>query len=155
MAAIVLVDTNVLVYAHDPNDEEKRTRATEVLHELQSLSVGALSVQALSEFFAVVTRKFEPPMPVQTARSQVAALASSWPVFDVTAASVLEATRGVVDHQLSYWDSLVWAVARMNGMRAILTEDGHDGQVHGGVRYMNPFLASSTADVVDALFVDG
>ena len=51
----ILVDTNVLVYAHDPRDEGKRQRAIVVLDKLIPTGRAVLSVQCLSEFFRVTT----------------------------------------------------------------------------------------------------
>jgi hypothetical protein len=49
----VLVDTNVLVYAHDRGEPEKQARAIEVLARLEDNHNGRLSVQMLAEFFSV------------------------------------------------------------------------------------------------------
>ena len=55
------LDTNVLVYAYDPADAAKRTRAMTVVERLGSRQRGVLSAQVLSEFFVTVTRKIVPP----------------------------------------------------------------------------------------------
>jgi predicted nucleic acid-binding protein len=52
---------------------------------------------------------------------------------------VLEAGRGVRDHQLSYYDSQIWAIARLNQVPTIFSEDFSDGAVLEGVRFVNPF----------------
>ncbi|MBM3130676.1 MAG: PIN domain-containing protein [Chloroflexi bacterium] len=64
---------------------------------------------------------------------------SAWTVFDMTAAIVLEATRGVRDHQFSFWDAQIWASARMNQIPLVLSEDFQDGANIEGVRFRNPF----------------
>lgn len=38
------------------------------------------------------------------------------PVFDLTLLIILEAGRGVRDHQLSYYDAQIWAIARPAGV---------------------------------------
>lgn len=58
----------------------------------------------------------------------------------LTEAAVLDACRGVVEHQLPLWDALIWAVARQHEVPYILTEDAPDGRVLEGVTYRNPFL---------------
>jgi predicted nucleic acid-binding protein len=51
----VSFDSNVLIYAADQNDR-RQSRAMEVL-DRAATGAGLLSLQALAEFFHVVTRK--------------------------------------------------------------------------------------------------
>jgi predicted nucleic acid-binding protein len=51
---------------------------------------------------------------------------------------VLEAARGVRDHQLSYYDAQIWASARLNQIPVIFSEDFSNGSVIEGVQFMNP-----------------
>lgn len=137
--ASVLVDTNILVYAHDPSDAPKQERAIEVLAGLHEARIGCFSAQNLSEFFWTTTRGRKPLLTAADAAAQVERLAASWPVLEVTAFVVLEAVSGVVAHRLSYWDASVWAAARLNQIPLVLSEDFSDGQRLGGVRFVNPF----------------
>lgn len=137
-----LVDTNVLVYAFDQADPAKRTRAIEVYKELQESRLGALSVQVLGEFFNATTRRLRPRLPVKEALDAVIELYRSWEVFDLYSPMVIDAVRGVSDHRLSYWDALIWATAKHNGVPFLLSEDLNDGQVIEGVRIVNPFTTS-------------
>lgn len=60
-------------------------------------------------------------------------------MLPVTAACVIEAIRGVATYQLAFWDALIWAVARLNQVPVILTEDLPGGRTSlEGVRYANP-----------------
>jgi predicted nucleic acid-binding protein len=138
-ARAFLVDTNVLVYAYDPGDATKRARAITVVDQLGSQQRGALSAQVLSEFFVTVTRKIEPPLTVEEAGQSVTNYMRSWLVYEITARAVVEAIRGVRQHQLSYWDSLIWATAKLAGVSTVLSEDFSDGQLIEGVRFRNPF----------------
>ena len=65
------VDTNVLVYAHDASDVARQPIAAQLLDELWRTREGLLSTQVLTEFYAVVTRKFDPPLPRREARALV------------------------------------------------------------------------------------
>ena len=42
-------------------------------------------------------------------------------------------------HRLSFWDALIWAAARENGVTVIYTEDTPGAGEIEGVRYINPF----------------
>jgi len=43
---------------------------------------------------------------------------------------------------ISYWDALIWATAKLNGVANILSEDFSDGLLLEGVRILNPFNAA-------------
>ena len=90
----MLVDTTVLVSAHDPRDRPKPERALGVLDRLIGSGRAVLSAQCLSEFFVVVTRRLPEPLAPAEALAQADRLARACRVRDVTAAVVLEACRG-------------------------------------------------------------
>ncbi len=137
--AAALIDTNVLVYAHDRGEFAKQERAIQTLNSLYITGNGRLSAQCLAEFFRAATRGPNPRLTVSEAAQQVERLARAWPVFDVTSFIVLEAIRGVRDHQLAYWDAQIWATARLNQIPFVLSEDFSAGTVLEGVRFVNPF----------------
>ena len=60
MATRYVVDTNVLVYALDRREPEKRERAREVLRRVGGAGTAALPAQVLSEFANACLRKLEP-----------------------------------------------------------------------------------------------
>lgn len=74
------------------------------------------------------------------ASRQVELLMRAFPVFKLTQMVVLEAVRGVREHQLPNFDSQIWAVARLNQVPTIFSEDFSDGLVLEGVRFINPFI---------------
>ena len=135
----VLVDTNVLVYFFDNNTPEKQKRAELVLNRLREAGLGRLSTQNLAEFVNAAMRKLDPPLTAVRAFDQAALFAATWPIFDLTPQIVLEAARGVRDHRLAYYDSQMWAAARLNQIPEIFSEDFQDGQILEGVRFVNPF----------------
>ena len=134
-----LVDTNVLVYAYDSSDVAKRDRAITVLDGLAARRIGAVSAQVLGEFFVTVTRKIPEPLTKKEAERRLTNYVRSWIVYDLTESIVLEAVRGLQRHRLSYWDSLIWATAKLNNVPNILSEDFSDRRLVEGVRFLNPF----------------
>jgi predicted nucleic acid-binding protein len=142
----LLVDTNVLVYAYDRSEPEKQKRAFGLLNQLHRAGAGALSTQVLGEFFHVLTRKLSVPFPPEVARERVERYLVSWPVLSLTPLVVQEAVRGAVEHQMSYYDAQVWAVARLNQLQIILSEDFPDGSIIDGVRFVNPFAEGFDLD---------
>jgi predicted nucleic acid-binding protein len=134
-----LLDTNVLVYAHDRSEPEKQSRAHQILSAMFLRGRANLTTQVVGEFFRIVTQKIAAPVPVGDAYLQVMDLIRTWPVLHVTPMIVLEAARGVRDHHLPFWDAQVWATARLNQISVVLSEDFSDGSVLEGVRFANPF----------------
>lgn len=86
----------------------------------------------LAEFSNVLLRKFS--HPAAEVYAQVEALESAFTVLPLTEAVVLEAVRGVGAYRLSYYDAQVWAVAKLNQVPFVLSEDFQDG-----VTFVNPF----------------
>ena len=69
---LTFVDTDILVYAHDPSETHKQPLAQALLERLWASRTGTLSTQILQEFHVVATRKFDPPMRRRAAREIVA-----------------------------------------------------------------------------------
>src|ERR1043166_5704339 len=114
----VLIDTNILVYAHDPADPAKRDRAIDALDALVESGLGRISAQIAGEFIAATTKGRRPILTLERARAQATLLCETFPVFDLTRFIVLEAARGVREYRLSYYDAQVWATARLNQLRS-------------------------------------
>ena len=55
--------------------------------------------------------------------------------------AVIEAMRAVRQYQFQYWDALIWATAKLNGVPNVLTEDIPSGGLVEGVRFEDPFQA--------------
>jgi len=135
----ILIDTNLLIYLYDQNQPDKQNQSERVLEQLELTHSGRLSVQVLSEFFSVSTRKLSPSLTPAQALDQVTLFTRLWPVFDLTPMIVMEAGRGVRDHKFSYYDAQVWATARLNQVPVVFSEDFRDGSILEGVRFVNPF----------------
>ena len=137
----ILIDTNVPVYLFDQDELEKQERAIRVLRQLEITGTGRLSVQSLAEFFSTATRKLLPPLTPAEAFVQVERFSLAYHTLELTPHIVLEAARGVRDHQLSYYDAQIWATARLNQIPIIFSEDFSPGITLEGVRFVNPFAA--------------
>ena len=138
-----LVDTNVLVYRHDPRDPEKQARAETLLRMgLDDRSV-RIAHQAVVEFMATVSR----PLPdvgrllaPADARREAEELLRLFPVLYPDAHLVRVALQGMAAYELSWWDAHMWAYAEVHGLETLYSEDYQHGRWYGGVRVLNPFL---------------
>jgi predicted nucleic acid-binding protein len=133
------VDTNVLVYAHDLSEPDRRPVAQATLDDLWRTRTGTLSTQVLSEFYVVVTRKFDPPMTRRAAREVIGAY-SAWPVVAVDAALMLAASTLEERHTLSFWDALIIEAAARAGATRLLSEDLQSGRRIRNLTIENPFV---------------
>jgi predicted nucleic acid-binding protein len=139
MSAEVLLDTNVLVYSFDTDEDEKCAQARELLTALLASGRAAVSAQVLGEYYSVMLRRFSHRLSPRQAADTAAAWAEVMATYDTSLAVVVEAFRGVVRHQMPYYDAQIWAVARLHQIPLVLSEDFADGSVVEGVRFSNPF----------------
>ena len=137
--AAFLVDTNVLAYAYDAGEAAKAARARACVRRLGDSRNGVVSAQILGEFFVVATRRLRPPLSAVEAEQIAMNLSRSWRVLNVTAAAALEAMRAAQQYQFQYFDGLIWATAKLNGVPNVLTEDLPSGSLIEGVRFDDPF----------------
>lgn len=132
------LDTNLLVYALDSAAGIRHQLSREVIQHAVRLDCW-LTLQAVSEFYAVVSRKrIVPP-------ADAAAQAMDWLELFPCAAASESALGDAAAGRASYWEALLLATAAEVGCVAILTEDLAedlaDGAELGGVRIHNPFAA--------------
>lgn len=138
----VFVDTNILVCVCDRSEPKKQRQALEVLDQLVLTASGVISTQVLAEFFVTVTsaRKFASPLTYVEADEYVKDYINTWEVVSITPMIVLEASRGVCNYQMSFWDAQIWAAARLNQIPVIYSEDFNVGAALEGVNFINPFI---------------
>lgn len=93
----------------------------------------------LQEFYAVVTRKFKPAMPLQKARAIVAAYAE-WRDVPTEPQLMVAASRLQEEHTLSFWDALIVQAAIWADAERLVSEDLQDGRRFGALTMVNPFV---------------
>ena len=141
-----LVDTNVLVYCHDPRDRAKQRIACSLLRE--GLQQEALRVphQAIVEFVQAVTRPVGRGAAGLLTRAEALReaeeLLAQFDILYPTESVLRTAIRGVATYQLGWFDAHLWAYAEHYGLDEILSEDFSDGPLVGSVRIRNPFVDS-------------
>ncbi|HEX4494460.1 MAG TPA: PIN domain-containing protein [Thermoanaerobaculia bacterium] len=140
MNAPVFVDTNVLLYRHDDANPEKQEAAAAWLVHLWRTRSGRLSTQVLQEFYLNATQKLKPGLNPEMARREVIDLAA-WHPISVDLRVIADAWDLQDRYQLSFWDCLIAAAAKLAGCRFLLTEDLQHDQDLNGVRVLNPFIA--------------
>jgi len=138
MSAKAFVDTNVLVYAHDPSAGEKHRRAVSLVTELWESGSGCLSVQVLGEFYVIVTRKV--PTPMEPGRAvQIMRDLAAWTVHEPAMDDVIGAVELQTRYGISFRNATIVRSAFHLGCETLWSEDLNPGQVYDGVRVLNPF----------------
>jgi len=135
--AKTFVDSNILIYAFDESEAQKRLIANLALSQLWSEDSGALSVQVLQEFYFNVTRKIRVPL-VKSAAKKVLDHYGQWCGI-TTVREVQAALRIEAEAKISFWDGLIVASAVQLGATRILSEDLNHGQIIEGIEIVNPF----------------
>ena len=133
-------DTNVLVYAEDHGEPEKRAIALKLLADHIASDDIVLSAQVLSEFYVSV-RRLQRPLDSKEALNALNQLAV-FPIVPVTADLVVAAAAASEKYRVSHWDALILESARAAGCAVVLSEDLNDRQDYGGLRVVNPFKSA-------------
>lgn len=142
MTGKYLVDTNILMYAHDRAAGEKHERARDLVEELWHTRRGVVSTQVLQELAINLRRKAGRPLDVRTTREIVADY-MTWQVVVNGADSILEALELEQRYQISFWDALIVGAAEAAGAAVLYSEDLSHRQRYGSVEVINPLLASA------------
>jgi len=135
---MIAVDTNILVYAVDANEQTKGAIAAALIERLAAENA-VLLYQVVAEFGAVFDRKRRKTQ----LGIDVPALLEGWfDLFKVVTPStdvVTRAWRLLESHQLQYWDAVLIAGCIEAGVTRLYTEDLQDRPQIEGVQIVNPF----------------
>lgn len=135
----VFIDSNILVYAHDLDADEKNVKAVEIVRNLWESQNGVISTQVLQEFYVNVTRKIPRPLARSNAREMMRNY-SVWQTEIISTADVFRASELEEANRISFWDALIIVCAAKGGASRLLSEDLNAGQKIVGVVIDNPFV---------------
>lgn len=138
-----LLDSNILIYNYDTSDPKKHKIAKNLVDRCwKNGEKFALSTQNLSEFFSVTTtKKFLSKKDAAAVLSDIVKF-SAWIKIRFGHKTVLEAAKISDEHNMSYWDSLLAATMKQNGIFNIYTENTKDFKVPW-LAVINPFAAEA------------
>jgi predicted nucleic acid-binding protein len=138
----IFYDTNILVYAYDQSEKEKKYIAEKLVENVfNGQTNGTLSNQILSELFYVLTEKINKPLTKETAAKIIRkyVLSEKWEKVDYTNLTTLRAALNSSYHNSSFWDTLITETMKENGINMILTENEKDFGKMPGIKIINPF----------------
>lgn len=132
------VDTNVLIYAHDPRDAAKNSIATSLI---DSLLDGVLLWQVACEFLWA-SRKLVPfGYDQEQAWSEVRRLRFAWKTVAPDWSVMDRASTLLTNYSLSYWDAMIIAACLDCGVTLLYSEDFDGYSNIEGLSLINPFKA--------------
>jgi predicted nucleic acid-binding protein len=130
------VDTNILVYTHDPRDAVKQAKAVALV---AGLTDGVLLWQVACEYVAA-SRKLEPFGHSQTkAWQELARLRRSWTTVVPSWAVMDRAEKLLARYKLSFWDAMIVAACLESGVTRLYSEDFDNSAKAAGLEVINPF----------------
>ena len=135
---MIFVDTNVLLYAVDDSEPDKRDMARHWLEVLWRTSTGLTSAQVLNEYYVNATQKVRFGLTMEAARKTVKSF-YNWNPRAIDCDLIDHAHEIQTRHRLSWWDSLIVAAAIDQRASVLLSEDLHDGLDLDGMVVRSPF----------------
>jgi predicted nucleic acid-binding protein len=130
------VDTNVLLYVHDPRDPVKQTKAGAVV---ASLTNAVLLWQVACEYLSASRKLASFGFRQEDAWHELRRLQTVWlgilPEWNhLDRAQTIQAA-----HSISFWDALIVAVALESGVSTLYSEDLSSIGPFPGLKIVNPF----------------
>ena len=131
------LDTNILVYAYDSSDSQKRRIAQElVLRALNGEMV--ISAQVLAELAATLLHKISPaaqPDEVNAIIDALSPIKAIAPDVEI----IRRAVHARAQYGVHFYDGMILAAAERGGCCKIWSEDLNPGQLYFGIPVENPF----------------
>jgi predicted nucleic acid-binding protein len=131
------VDTNVLVYAADESNPEKRMRAREWLDDLAKHNRLVLSPQSISEFYHVSRRRFSSVAGREILQACERFLI--WCTAELDARTIRKAWLIEEVTNFQWFDCLLLASAAISGCGFFLSEDLQHGRLVDDLKIVDPF----------------
>ena len=138
MSARAFVDTNILVYAHDPGSGAKHGAAKALITRLWYERSGVVSTQVLQELYVNLRKVAKKPIP-QAEAKQLLADYLTWEVVVNDGESILGAIELEERYQVSFWVAMIVQAANAAGVERLYSKDLNHGQTYGTAVVVNPF----------------
>ncbi|MDP3563846.1 MAG: PIN domain-containing protein [Methanoregula sp.] len=123
-----LIDTNILCYALDAGEPDKRVAAAKLLSQCWRSEIAlVVSVQNLAEFSVVMTEKVKQPVPDDIVKRFIRDIISfdGWTVIGYDSGTIMDAVGIRRTYSLHFWDALLAATMKQHNIGTIYTEDSH------------------------------
>lgn len=132
------VDTNVLIYAHDPRDPVKQNKAVALI---ASLTDGVLLWQVSCEYIAASRKLAAYGLSPQQAYADLRRLRTVWTPALPSMAVLDRAETLMSTGNLSFWDAMIVAACIESSVTHLYSEDFDNSTTAiTGINIINPFI---------------
>ncbi|MDO8428545.1 MAG: PIN domain-containing protein [Candidatus Diapherotrites archaeon] len=135
----VLLDTNILIYAYEQDNLVKCSIARKCIEEISSTNEMILSIQNLAEFSRVAKEKLKSPLSSSEIKSHLKIFEKSFTIIYYSSSSIEVALELVDKYGIHFFDALLTATMKENGINTILTENEKDFNKIPWLNVVNPF----------------
>ena len=130
------VDTNVLIYTHDPRDPVKQAAAVALVGTVPD---GVLLWQVACEYVAASRKLVAYGHNQAAAWRELRRLRGTW-VTAVPSWEVAERAEELLTrYKLSFWDAMIVAACLESGVTRLYSEDFDNSAAATGLEIINPF----------------
>lgn len=136
---VFLLDSNVLIYAYEKEESDKKKIAEKIIKNCYTNKIrGAVSNQNLAEFSFVSNKKGK--LDCEEIKQIVGDIInfSGFIKINYSEETILSALSIMKENKTSFWDALLVATMKENGVSNIYTENLGDFKIPG-VKVINPF----------------
>ena len=135
----ILIDSNILVYAFEKDNPEKYFQTQRAIAELNLDFQVFISVQNLAEFSCVCLEKLKKPLTGEEIKEKVKKISTSFQTVSYSEKTVSIALELFDKFDIHFFDALLAATMRENGITQIMTENEKDFKKIPWVKVINPF----------------
>ena len=139
MSGKVFLDSNIIVYAYDPDYPEKQAKAIDLIQEVAADGSGVVSYQVVQEFLNFSLGKAQVKLTHHHAQQVFTELLLPMLTVHSSATLFSAAIRLHERYRLGWYDSLIVAAAQQANCATLYSEDLQHGQQFGSVTVHNPF----------------
>jgi predicted nucleic acid-binding protein len=132
----IFVDTQILIYAMDNFDSQKKEKSRALLKELANSNKGVISTQILQEFYKLVTEKISVDSLITKSFLR---FFNNFEVINITPILINEAIDCSILNQISFDKSLKLVTAETAKCEYFYTESLESDKIIRGVTIKNPF----------------
>lgn len=142
------LDSNVIIDAHDTSVPSKQALAEAIVRGA-AVADCVLTLQSISEFYFVVTRKFRalPAIAANHARRY----AAMFPLAAPSPTALDRALDAAEKGRFSFWDAYLLATAAQADCTICLSADMHDGAKLGTITVRRAFDGNGLSKATQAL----
>ena len=130
------VDTNILLYVHDPRDPRKQAIAIRLI---QSMTSPVLLWQVACEYVAASRKLRHVGVTDREIWDNLRIILGSWALVLPQWKHLARTETLMQQHSLSFWDAVLIAIASEEGVTTLYSENFSGLPPIGGLTVVNPF----------------